>query len=163
VAEQIASGGFDAVGLSMMFQLRSREFCALIERIRAAGYPGVMVAGGQYATFMAREILENNAGLDAVVLGDGEVPMAEIAARLGSVAPREAMSNVRGIVLRTDDGVVVATEAREGRTDLTSLEAPVRDGEPRRHLGMPSAPMVSSRGCYADCSFCSIVAWEKLS
>src|SRR5262249_16268393 len=69
VAAAIANGRFDIAGMSMMFQLRGREFCALGERIRAAGWGGLLVAGGQYATFMAKEILADNSAFDAVVLG----------------------------------------------------------------------------------------------
>src|SRR5689334_20727856 len=64
VAERVAAGRFDVVGLSMMFQLRAREFVVLAERIRMRGWRGTMVAGGQHATFMADEVLAENPAID---------------------------------------------------------------------------------------------------
>jgi hypothetical protein len=52
-AELVARHDVDIVGLSMMFQLRAREFVVLAERIRALGWGGTLVAGGQHATFVA--------------------------------------------------------------------------------------------------------------
>jgi len=163
VARFVTHGGFDLVGLGMMFQLRGREFRALAARLRAEGFRGTLVGGGQWATFMAREILADNPAIDAIVLGEGEGAIVEIAETMrDGVADRTALARVPGLVLRTDDGALFATPPRTERVALESLAPPVRD-VPRRHMGLPTAQLVSSRGCYADCSFCSIVAWEKLS
>src|SRR5207237_1550500 len=32
---------------------------------------------------------------------------------------------------------------------------------PERHLGVKTAFLVGSRGCYADCDYCSIFAWHE--
>src|SRR5262245_48603448 len=86
VASQLAGGGFDVIGLSLMFQLRAHEFVTLAERVRALGWRGALVAGGQHATFMAREILADNPAFDAVVLGDGEAPLVELVDALDETA-----------------------------------------------------------------------------
>ncbi len=44
---------------------------------------------------------------------------------------------------------------------LTSLPRPDRRGEPATCLGHRLAPLVGSRGCYANCSFCCIAAWHE--
>ncbi len=164
VAEEVAESDYDVVGLSMMFQLRAREFVSVADWIRGAGFRGVLVAGGQHATFMAREILEGCAAIDAIVLGDGEGPMTELVERLaGGGDLAEALAAVPGLWVRRPDGTVSSTGKREGRTDLHTLPNPVRDARPRRHMGLGVAPMIASRGCYARCTFCSIIAWEKLS
>ena len=38
---------------------------------------------------------------------------------------------------------------------------PVARGEPARCFGHGIAPLVSSRGCYANCTFCCIAAWHE--
>ena len=38
--------------------------------------------------------------------------------------------------------------------DLDTLEPPVRDARPVRHAGLGFAPILSSRGCPAACTFC---------
>ena len=42
--------------------------------------------------------------------------------------------------------------------DLAKLPRPDRRGEPAASFGQDIAPLVSSRGCYANCSFCCIAA-----
>ena len=43
--------------------------------------------------------------------------------------------------------------------DLAHLPWPDRRGEPAACFGHGIAPLVSSRGCYANCTFCCIAAW----
>jgi hypothetical protein len=45
--------------------------------------------------------------------------------------------------------------------DLAELPWPVRSGEPARCFDHGIAPIVSSRGCYANCTFCCIAAWHE--
>jgi hypothetical protein len=45
--------------------------------------------------------------------------------------------------------------------DLAALPWPARDGEPARCFDHGIAPIVSSRGCYANCTFCCIAAWHE--
>jgi radical SAM superfamily enzyme YgiQ (UPF0313 family) len=160
VAEAVARRDIDVIGLSMMFQLRAREFVVLAERIRALGWTGTLVAGGQHATFMADEILADNPAFDAIVLGDGEAPLVDVVEALRA---GDSLVSVPGLVVRTSEGAIVHTACRHDRTDLASLPSPLRDPHPRLHMGLPTAPIIASRGCYASCTFCSIAAWEKLS
>jgi anaerobic magnesium-protoporphyrin IX monomethyl ester cyclase len=45
--------------------------------------------------------------------------------------------------------------------ELAALPWPVRTGEPARCFDHAIAPVVSSRGCYANCTFCCIAAWHE--
>jgi anaerobic magnesium-protoporphyrin IX monomethyl ester cyclase len=47
--------------------------------------------------------------------------------------------------------------------DLSKLPRPDRRGEPAACFGHGIAPLVSSRGCYANCTFCCIAAWHEQS
>lgn len=47
--------------------------------------------------------------------------------------------------------------------DLDSLPFLARDFKPHLHVGIPTATMAGSRGCYGSCSFCCIYAWHKAS
>jgi len=44
---------------------------------------------------------------------------------------------------------------------LDDLPFPDRRGAPMDILGVPTSPMIGSRGCYADCSFCCIYAYAE--
>ena len=47
--------------------------------------------------------------------------------------------------------------------DLDTLPFPVRDTPPQRDLGMGFSPILGSRGCHCNCSFCSISAFYGAS
>jgi radical SAM superfamily enzyme YgiQ (UPF0313 family) len=65
---------------------------------------------------------------------------------------------------------VAAATALQGEIRLTDLPAlpdlhklppPDRRGAPSECLGHRLAPLVASRGCYANCAFCCISAWHE--
>jgi radical SAM superfamily enzyme YgiQ (UPF0313 family) len=161
----------DVVGLSMTFQRRAHEFGELAVAIREDGYEGHMVAGGHFPTFAWREVLESYPAIDTVVRHEGEQTLRELcdAIAAGSsptagprATPRprpEALANVRGLVWRATGGAVVPNEPRPLCEDLDALPFPKRIGEPQVHMGIPTAFVVGSRGCYGHCAFCCINAY----
>ncbi|MBI5500071.1 MAG: cobalamin B12-binding domain-containing protein [Deltaproteobacteria bacterium] len=163
-AEHVAAAGRvlaarpDAVGLSMAFQNRSRGFLALAADLRAAGFRGHVTAGGHWASLAAGEILRDDPGIDSILQGEAEDSVVALAGTLATAADPAA---VPGIVLRRDGATLHGP--RPAKPDLAALPLPARDGPPLRHLGVPSAPLVASRGCRARCSFCSIAAFHRLS
>jgi hypothetical protein len=62
-----------------------------------------------------------------------------------------------------DAAGVPRLNAHPALPDLARLPLPDRRGEPARCFGHGIAPLVSSRGCYANCSFCCIAAWHEQS
>src|SRR5664280_958241 len=63
-----AASGVDAVGLSMCFQVRAREYLELARRIKAARPELTIVAGGHYASCAAESLLRHHPEIDLVVL-----------------------------------------------------------------------------------------------
>jgi len=155
LADAIAAWAPDIVGLSMIFTVRSREFMALARTLRALGFAGHITAGGHFAALHANELLAEGATLDSVVLGEGERPMVELARHL------EAPERVRGIAYRAAGGRVSRTEALPNSEDLDDRPWPKRPDRFHTYLGQPIANLLSSRGCYATCAFCSISAFHR--
>src|ERR1044071_2742415 len=62
------------VGLSMVFQVRAREFMELARDLKRAGFPGHVTAGGHFATFAADELLKSVSELDSIVRQEGQQP-----------------------------------------------------------------------------------------
>ena len=83
-----------------------------------------VVCGGPEAVNYPREYLEH--GADVVVVGEGEVTMAELLPALDRVGPHR-LHDVRGTVFRDEEGAVVTTPARAQIPDLNDIPWPDRD------------------------------------
>ncbi len=68
-----------------------------------------------------------------------------------------AWDDVPGVISRHDGKLRNA--GKRPLPPLDDLPFPVRDAEARHVLGIPCAPLLGSRGCYADCAFCCIYAY----
>jgi radical SAM superfamily enzyme len=144
--------------MSMTFQFRAREFGALAQAMRADGYAGHIVAGGHFPTFAFREVLAEFPAIDSIVRHEGEHTLPELCAALER---RRDLREVRGLVFRAADGAVLENATRPLHTDLDALRFPKRVGPAELHLGVPTAFMVGSRGCYGHCTFCCIHAYIR--
>jgi radical SAM superfamily enzyme YgiQ (UPF0313 family) len=118
--------------------------------------PGVTtILGGRTATENPRYWLEACPGVDAVVCGDGEQAMAEI-------AQGRAWSEIAGLAHRGRDGTVVFNRPR-ANVPLDENLMPAR--ELRRHAyyltskgvstGIKIDQVTGSRGCPFHCRFCN--------
>jgi hypothetical protein len=118
----------------------------------------VVVLGGHGASFVAREILEENPAVDAVIRGEGETGLLALVRAPGrdawSTVPslhyrvgREVRANPPGPIQRHyDEAPLPHRFARDiMQTDPVLAQAPLM--------------MVSSKGCFDRCEFCSVTAF----
>src|SRR5204862_6471801 len=68
---------------------------------------------------------------------------------------------IPGLALPEPLGGVYLAPPRRQVDNLDTLPFPARDTPPELHLGVPTAFLVGSRGCYADCDYCCIFAWHE--
>ncbi len=132
--------------------------------VRAALPVAGLVLGGVHASALPGEVLAETPEIDLVVVGEGEQTMVELAARWpGRLAVRRgALSDLPGLALRTETGVEL-TSPRTFRVDLDGLPHPDRGAassakyRPQAYadVGLPSASMITSRGCPHRCVFCA--------
>lgn len=122
--------------------------------------PGVpVVAGGAHASALP-ELVLGDPSFDAVVVGEGEVSLYELAEKLLAGG---SLDGVKGAAFRRG-GKAVVNPPREPVADLDSLPLPAYDLLPMR-LYHPSlsrrlttgrfGALITSRGCPHSCSFCS--------
>lgn len=134
-----------------------------------ARHPSLPLAiGGIHPTLFAREILQHCAAIDAIALGEGEdqaVALAQAFAR----GHRADLSQIEALAFRDRDGMVTVNPRRSYITDLDRLPAPAWDlirledyytdhstwYNPRGLEIKMSIPILSSRSCPYNCSFCS--------
>jgi radical SAM superfamily enzyme YgiQ (UPF0313 family) len=143
------------VGLSMVFTSRAREFVRLAQALRTGGFAGHLTAGGHFASFHADNLLTEFPAFNSCVHGEGEETLPDLAANLADAG------SVAGLTYRTADGLIRRTATRANPDDLDTRPAPTRPPEFDTCLGLPIANMLSSRGCFGRCNFCSINAWYR--
>ena len=126
-------------------------------RVAKEGLPGTFVAlTGSHPTVFHEEILRDNPAVDAIVRGEAELTVRDLAL---SLASGENLSGVQGLTYREGDGVLV-NPPRPLIEDLDSLPFPARHivrQEGYRaaiYSGERPTAMVSSRGCPYHCVYC---------
>lgn len=145
------------VGISLAFQWRAIEMMAVLLGLREGGYSGHITAGGHFATFACRDLLRDFPELDSVCRHEAEETVVELA---GALERGADLTDVPGLALPGGPDGALLTASR-APPNLDALPPPDRRGPPRRCFGHAIAPLVSSRGCYANCSFCCIAAWHE--
>ncbi len=163
--ERILANDPILVGISLAFQWRANDFLALAVALRERGYKGHITLGGHFATFAASNIIVDFPEVSSICRQEAEetvvsLTQALVAAEASGKAPE--LSEIPGLALRTDDGRPLLTP-HPRLPDLAKLPRPDRRGEPAACFGHGISPLVSSRGCYANCSFCCIAAWHEQS
>jgi anaerobic magnesium-protoporphyrin IX monomethyl ester cyclase len=123
------------------------------------------VAGGPEPAAYVEEYL--GAGADVIVIGEGEVTMAELLPVLQDIRQKKtslaALSAVNGIAYRDEQGLIHKTRPRTLLPRLDDLPWPARDaihlerylGAWREHHGTTSLSLLTSRGCPYHCRWCS--------
>ena len=149
------------IGVSCMFSQDWPEIRRLIGMVRER-FPKVpIVAGGEHITATADYTLDSPPEVDVCVLGEGEETIVELAE---AVDRGSAFGGIAGLRLRGHDGNV-STAARTRIRELDEIPWPAWDMVPLEKyldngLGCGvnrgrSMPMVATRGCPYQCTFCS--------
>ena len=141
-------------GLSMVFTGRAREFCRLAGALRDAGYAGHVIAGGHFACLNGERLLRDFQAFDSIGLGEGEELIVALADGLPGI------DAIPGLCYRDDLGVIHTNPSLGNPANLDALAFP-RRGDFYSYFDKPIASILSSRGCWRDCAFCSISAWYK--
>ncbi|MDQ7832685.1 MAG: radical SAM protein [Desulfovibrionaceae bacterium] len=160
VGRILAASGADVVGVSCFTfeRANARRVAALAKK----ALPGAtVVMGGPHATFFPHQVMADG-NVDVVVLGEGELAMVSLAARLDRGA---ALGDVPGILYR-EGHAVRTTAARERSESLDAFPFPVIESFDLQDYKSPEIPpvfqnlpgthVITSRGCPFTCRFCSV-------
>jgi anaerobic magnesium-protoporphyrin IX monomethyl ester cyclase len=114
----------------------------------------MVVIGGPHATFMDEQVLAEEQAIDVVVRGEGEETLLELAQ---NVSNQKALKGIEGITFR-NNGQTVRTPNRLPIQKLDELPRPAYKYfslEKYRLFGRKMLPIMTSRGCPSQCSFCT--------
>lgn len=160
VARRLCAEAPEVVGISLAFQHRIRELLDLASALRAGGYAGHICCGGHTATAAWAEVLDTCPAVDTVVRHDGELTFVELLANLSSP---QRWPRIAGLCCRDEGGRPHAAPPRRQPDDLDALPAPLRDRPHAEHVGLGFAPLIGSRGCWGNCTYCCINSWHRSS
>jgi radical SAM superfamily enzyme YgiQ (UPF0313 family) len=154
---RIREFGPDLIGFNTVSPL-IYDTSECVDLIRAQGFGGYLVAGGHHATALPELTLSRISGLDGVVSGEGEMPLARLA---GGGNP----ASVPGVWWRSTGGTAGGQPPQQV-TDLDSLPFPAfelldmdfytRPGlHTLRGYYLRVVSLLTSRGCVKKCHFCA--------
>ncbi len=118
----------------------------------------LVVIGGPHTTFQPVETLKSADSLDAVVMGEGEATMVELAEKFCDTNNGK-LEDINGITYhdRVNDSIKM-NPARPLIQDLDTIPFPARHLVPFESYGATqkeSSDMITSRGCVFSCGYCS--------
>jgi len=144
----------DVLGLSLIEE-NAEHGISLVKALRREGYRGHITLGHHFSTFSHRELLEDFPEIDSVVRGEGEETFNELINRLES---NESFEGVKGLSFRKN-GEIIVNPSRPLIEELDKLKWPARDYTDKVYTDRGAVSVVTSRGCYGNCSFCSIASF----
>jgi radical SAM superfamily enzyme YgiQ (UPF0313 family) len=171
----VLEGEPDVVGLSVVTP--HVPGAADLAKLARLTRPGVfLIAGGPHATALPEDLLAEIPALDAICVGEGDLTLPEVCDALGALPERDRTSFRREDALTSIPGLVLREHGRTGPRDplmdldvLAPLDRSLLDWSAYERLagrkgvaspgvirgGIRATQIHLSRGCYANCVFCS--------
>jgi len=152
---EIQKFSFKIAGITVSFQDEAEKVFAFISTLKAKGLNTHINIGGIFPSFSYEEILEMFPAVNSVTLGEGEETFADLAE---NIINGTDWHSVKGIAY-LENSKVIRNETRPLIDNLDRLPFPERYVLNQGLNSMCLASMITSRGCYARCSFCSVVSF----
>lgn len=152
VLQEIKDTNFDLIGISCSPQklyLSSKDF---IKKARKQYPNSCIVMGGVFPSLSYEDILNDLPEVDFISTGEGEFPLELICSHIQG--KNIHLSEISGLAYR-DEGTIKINKP-ERILNLDILPFPLRDCRTFTNIKGAFANVIAGRGCYGNCSFCSI-------
>jgi anaerobic magnesium-protoporphyrin IX monomethyl ester cyclase len=152
----------DLIAFSGMFSSEWISYKDLINLISTKFTNTYLIAGGEHFSAAPELSMDSCLGIDAVIRGEGEETIVELA---NAIEKKMPWNLIPGMVIRGKENVYIKTGNRMRIRALDEIPKPAWDLVPMENylssgssygvnLGR-SMPMIASRGCPYQCTFCS--------
>lgn len=154
---EIVSHNFGIIGFSI-FTVNKALVLFMIKEIKQRSPDKIVIAGGPQVTRYEEDMdIINNEFIDFIVTDEGEQTLHDL---LSILKNRGDIRRVKGIMFR-EGNKRIDTGERPLMASLDSLPFPTISDFPLEYYKDLSIPILSSRGCFYRCSFCSERAFWK--
>ena len=150
------------LGISCLFTSEWPEVRKLLAAIRRAFPDVIIVGGGEHITAEPDFSMKDSEALDYAALGEGEETLVDL---VGTLERGGDIGDVAGIAFRTGGDSIEFTQRRQRilaiddiplpRWDLTPIENYLARGFSFGVNRGRTIPMLATRGCPYQCTFCS--------
>jgi magnesium-protoporphyrin IX monomethyl ester (oxidative) cyclase len=153
----------DVIGVSCLFSMQyknAHQVCAIAKELN----PDILtIMGGAHPTALPTETLQDN-NVDIIMLGEAEFSTKAV---LDALRQRNSLEDIDGVAFRKNNQIVINPKTKFIE-NLDTIPLPARHLLPMEKYfkinlphGVsskfsPNTPLITSRGCPADCIFCSI-------
>lgn len=162
ICEIILSENIKIVGISCLSQRSYPHTKELIKMLRSQyNYDGIIFIGGFFATLAYEEIFKDIGALfDFLIRGEGEEVLPKIIQKLKYNFDIEEIEDILYYKNNKINGDVNHTHYIE---NLDSISFPIRDIDLFNGVieSEKNFKIISGRGCYNNCTFCSIINDER--
>ena len=151
----------DVLGVSCMFSSEWTHTRRIIKAIKKRFPKITLIAGGEHATAIPFLVMTECPEIDLVVLGEAEEAIVEV---VDCLRRNGDLEKVNRIIFRKNGSTIqTAPRARIRKIDeipwpawdLLPLENYLNSRSARGTLNIRTIPMLASRGCPYECTFCS--------
>ncbi|MCP5233473.1 B12-binding domain-containing radical SAM protein [Cognatazoarcus halotolerans] len=142
------------VGVSIL-ETSALASARYVRKLRRAGFSGHICAGNYYATLNPERTFALAPDIDSIVRGEGEQVFTKLVDHLRR--HDEGWRQLQGVCHVRDGQMVNGGLAPQPA--INEILEPIRDCLSQTLDAGGTANLVTGRGCYANCSFCSIVAF----
>ena len=147
VRKRIAAEDYDYISICLGKEEFTESVMEYAKQLKKDFPQKCIITGSVFATYAYEDILKHIPWIDAVIIGEGELPIL-------SLLTSSCISLVSGIAYRKD-GNIVKNNPIDRICDLDSLIFPFHEFMMRNHQ-IEEVPITKSRGCYGNCTFCTM-------
>jgi anaerobic magnesium-protoporphyrin IX monomethyl ester cyclase len=158
ILSQIRKAKPKIVGFSMIFQRFFFGFKELAAYLRKNSISAHFTIGGHFPSMEPQKTLELIPELDSVVRFEGEETLLALCENINDP---NSWKMIKGLAYRSD-GKIWVNPPRPLIDNLDSLPFPLRKKRANIHRGLGICSILGSRGCFHNCSFCSIHQFYKV-
>lgn len=156
VTRMLSIGDISLIGISCYFSSID-DVQTLLQAIRNANILSPIVAGGYGPTFHPVEFLST--GADFVLRGEAESSLVALVQSLEQ--SQVSHVNVPGLSFKDAHGTIFHNPAAKAEGNLNALPFPSRDSIKETIRQKNPVHISTSRGCFASCLFCSVIAFDR--